>query len=463
MSQDLKTSDWQVIVNHGWSRCWVRTRHLFYFGALYVLSKTGRRFVSTLRTEDLVKADPVECSAALIHYTSCALLNEHEDDEKEKLDQDDDTDESDFQSEVLTMTNSQPQKSSETFQSVCIIDSKYKRLKRVVSLSLLRFQISWLLGVLMLQQIVAYGEVLLAAVLVRAFIIIHLCLIWKSLSLSNVKPSRPMTWTPSGYGLSLSIIHRYSEQVKFSGLQTGKFTDYDLSVTTNPLCSFPDVPMNEIASKVSFSSNTNFSGENNTTIYWKSKELISDRAAYDQFQWRNTAIDGKPHSVVITATTTKIVSPIWKENNFIDNRTCLQTRVNGLSGMIPSDHFQDLNNLISVDLGFNSFNGSIPSSLFSLQLLQQIKVSSNDFEGFLPNFSNPSLISLDTLDLSGQIIKLGVNDCDSTRCFDRFSRHLTWVRYWALHLMNAQRDNEEWNASQATPAGYTKKIPDGFE
>ncbi|GKC91444.1 receptor-like protein 12 [Tanacetum coccineum] len=61
-----------------------------------MLSKTGRRLWDNY-TDDLVK---MICLVFGIHYTSCALLNEHEDDEKEKLDQDDDTDESDFESEV---------------------------------------------------------------------------------------------------------------------------------------------------------------------------------------------------------------------------------------------------------------------------------------------------------------------------------------------------------------------------
>ncbi|GKC01856.1 receptor-like protein 12 [Tanacetum coccineum] len=63
---------------------------------LLMLSKTGRRLWDNY-TDDLVK---MICLVFGIHYTSCALLNEHEDDEKEKLDQDDDTDESDFEPEV---------------------------------------------------------------------------------------------------------------------------------------------------------------------------------------------------------------------------------------------------------------------------------------------------------------------------------------------------------------------------
>ncbi|KAL8262322.1 hypothetical protein R6Q59_026371 [Mikania micrantha] len=74
---------------------------------------------------------------------------------------------------------------------------------------------------------------------------------------------------------------------------------------------------------------------------------------------------------------------------------------NSLSGTVPSAHFRGLENLVSVILNFNGFNGSIPSSLFTLQKLRQIQLSNNKFGGLVPNFTNPSLSSLDTLDLSG--------------------------------------------------------------
>ncbi|KAL7584653.1 hypothetical protein Lser_V15G42795 [Lactuca serriola] len=73
---------------------------------------------------------------------------------------------------------------------------------------------------------------------------------------------------------------------------------------------------------------------------------------------------------------------------------------NSLSGIIPSAQFQDLQNLVSVDLRFNAFNGSLPLSLFNLQQLQKIQLSNNNFDGVLANFSNPSASLLDILDFS---------------------------------------------------------------
>ncbi|GKC62275.1 receptor-like protein 7 [Tanacetum coccineum] len=73
---------------------------------------------------------------------------------------------------------------------------------------------------------------------------------------------------------------------------------------------------------------------------------------------------------------------------------------NSLSGMIPSPYFQDLHNLISVDLSFNGFDGNISSSLFSLPKLQRLQLSNNNFDGLIPHFPTASESSLNTLDLS---------------------------------------------------------------
>ncbi|KAH7866342.1 hypothetical protein Vadar_019128 [Vaccinium darrowii] len=73
---------------------------------------------------------------------------------------------------------------------------------------------------------------------------------------------------------------------------------------------------------------------------------------------------------------------------------------NALTGPVPSIYFEGLPNLVSINLGFNSFNGCIPSSLFSLPSMQEILLSNNQFyevSGFLPNGSSSAL---DTLDLS---------------------------------------------------------------
>ncbi|GKE56154.1 leucine-rich repeat-containing protein, partial [Tanacetum coccineum] len=182
-------------------------------------------------------------------------------------------------------------------------------------------------------------------------------------------------------------------------LQLESLQILDLSVNTNLYGSLPDFPINGSLQSLVLG-NTNFSGE--------IPQSIGNLKNLYRIELHTTNFGGGiPKSMenltqlsYLDLSSNKFVGEI-PSFKLCKNLTHIDLSRNGLSGMIPSDHFQDLNNLISVDLGFNTFNGSIPSSLFSLQLLQQIKVSSNNFEGFLPNFSNPSLISLDTLDLSG--------------------------------------------------------------
>ncbi|KAG4393286.1 hypothetical protein GLYMA_03G055300v4 [Glycine max] len=72
---------------------------------------------------------------------------------------------------------------------------------------------------------------------------------------------------------------------------------------------------------------------------------------------------------------------------------------NDLSGLIPSSHFEGMHNLFEIDLSYNSFTGSIPSSLFALPSLQQIKLSHNKFSE-LDGFINVTSSTLEILDIS---------------------------------------------------------------
>ncbi|KAG5042342.1 hypothetical protein JHK87_006257 [Glycine soja] len=71
---------------------------------------------------------------------------------------------------------------------------------------------------------------------------------------------------------------------------------------------------------------------------------------------------------------------------------------NDLSGLIPSSHFEGMHNLFEIDLSYNSFTGSIPSSLFALPSLHQIKLSHKFSE--LDGFINVTSSTLEILDIS---------------------------------------------------------------
>ncbi|XP_011077532.1 LRR receptor-like serine/threonine-protein kinase GSO2 [Sesamum indicum] len=73
---------------------------------------------------------------------------------------------------------------------------------------------------------------------------------------------------------------------------------------------------------------------------------------------------------------------------------------NSLTGSLSSAHFEGLSNLGFIHIGYNSLNGSIPESLFSLPSLQKLQLSNNKFSGRVGEFSTSNSSNLDTLDLS---------------------------------------------------------------
>ncbi|KAK0584687.1 hypothetical protein LWI29_017110 [Acer saccharum] len=73
---------------------------------------------------------------------------------------------------------------------------------------------------------------------------------------------------------------------------------------------------------------------------------------------------------------------------------------NCLTGGIASTDWQQLQDLSQVDLSFNFLNGSIPPSLFTLPLRENLQLSNNQFEGQIPEFLNAPSSVLYALDLS---------------------------------------------------------------
>ncbi|XP_068341727.1 receptor-like protein 7 [Pyrus communis] len=80
------------------------------------------------------------------------------------------------------------------------------------------------------------------------------------------------------------------------------------------------------------------------------------------------------------------------------NLTLIDLSDNQLKGQINSLQWENLINLVNLNLRHNLLDGTIPSSLFSLPLLQKLQLCNNQFSGLLLEFANNSV--LDTLDLS---------------------------------------------------------------
>lgn len=75
---------------------------------------------------------------------------------------------------------------------------------------------------------------------------------------------------------------------------------------------------------------------------------------------------------------------------------------NDLKGNISSIDWHLLENLVNLNLGYNSLGGNIPPSLFQLPLLEKLQLDNNQFNGTLPNaFSS----ALDIIDLSGNMLE----------------------------------------------------------
>ncbi|XP_039173460.1 receptor-like protein 7 [Eucalyptus grandis] len=86
------------------------------------------------------------------------------------------------------------------------------------------------------------------------------------------------------------------------------------------------------------------------------------------------------------------------------NMTQINLSRNNLTGPINSTQWEYLSSLLILDLRFNLLKGNIPSSLFTLPLIQKLKLSNNQFSGQVKEFSNATPHKLVTLDLSNNNI-----------------------------------------------------------
>ncbi|KAF7825513.1 receptor-like protein 7 [Senna tora] len=103
--------------------------------------------------------------------------------------------------------------------------------------------------------------------------------------------------------------------------------------------------------------------------------------------------------------------------------TLIDLSHNKLSGGISSALLKGLAKLVSINLQGNVLSGSIPSSLFSLPLLQTIDLSNNHFQGQLDGISNVSSSMLETLDLSSNNLEGPIPE---------FIFHLTKLKFLQL-------------------------------
>ncbi|GAU40709.1 hypothetical protein TSUD_263590 [Trifolium subterraneum] len=145
--------------------------------------------------------------------------------------------------------------------------------------------------------------------------------------------------------------------------------------------------------------NTNFLGPTPNTIS-NLKQLSTIDISYCQFNGTLPSSMSELVQLVYLDMSSNNLTGQLPSFNASKNLTYLSLFLNHLSGDLPSNHFDGLTNLVSIDLGFNSFTGNVPSSLLKLPCLRELKLPYNQLSGILSEFDNTSLPVLEMLDFT---------------------------------------------------------------
>ncbi|XP_022983358.1 receptor-like protein 12 [Cucurbita maxima] len=94
----------------------------------------------------------------------------------------------------------------------------------------------------------------------------------------------------------------------------------------------------------------------------------------------------------------RFVGPI-PSLSLLKDLTVLKLARNGFNGSMLSTEWEELSNLVNLDLRNNSLTGNVPLSLFHLPAIHKIQLSYNQFTGSLNELADVSSFLLNTLDL----------------------------------------------------------------
>ncbi|XP_027337890.1 receptor-like protein 7 [Abrus precatorius] len=160
--------------------------------------------------------------------------------------------------------------------------------------------------------------------------------------------------------------------------------------------SLPNFPLHSSIQSLDLS-HTNFSGKLPESIS-NLKQLSMIDISYCQFNGTlPSSLSELSQLVHLDLSSNNFVGPL-PSFNMSKKLTYLSLFHNNLSGVLPPNHFEGLKNLVSIDLGFNLFSGSLPSSLLKLPYLRELKLPYNQLSGVLDDFLIPSS-PLEMLDL----------------------------------------------------------------
>uniref|UniRef100_A0A0D9VCD6 non-specific serine/threonine protein kinase n=1 Tax=Leersia perrieri TaxID=77586 RepID=A0A0D9VCD6_9ORYZ len=98
------------------------------------------------------------------------------------------------------------------------------------------------------------------------------------------------------------------------------------------------------------------------------------------------------------------------------------TNNGGLEGELDGSHIAKLSNLVTLDLGWNSFSGEIPESIGQLKKLEVLRLSNNTMSGDLPsslsNCTRLTVIDLKINNFSGDLHKVDFSAMHNLKTLD---------------------------------------------
>ncbi|KAL3753569.1 hypothetical protein ACJRO7_000905 [Eucalyptus globulus] len=148
-----------------------------------------------------------------------------------------------------------------------------------------------------------------------------------------------------------------------------------------------------------------------TNISGRLPESIGNLKNLSRIELENCSFDGNIPSSFTNLSQLAYLD--FSHNNFTGsipslsrskNLTKITLSHNNLAGQIDSTQWESLSSLLILDLRFNLLEGNIPSSLFTLLLIEKLQLSNNRFSGQVNGSFNAPLHKLDTLDLSNNNI-----------------------------------------------------------
>ncbi|KAK7339919.1 hypothetical protein VNO77_20606 [Canavalia gladiata] len=185
--------------------------------------------------------------------------------------------------------------------------------------------------------------------------------------------------------------------------QLATLSEVDISFNHNLNGSFPEFPLHG-SLRTLIVSNTRFSGAIPASISNLKQLSKLDLSNCDFNRTLPSSMSTLRELTYLQLSVNNFIGSI-PSLNMSKNLIYLDLSYNYLTGSIASVHLEDLRELVQIDLQDNVLNGSIPSSLPALPLLQSIRLSNNNFQGQLHEFSNITSSKLEILDLSSNTLE----------------------------------------------------------